>query len=60
MLRILSIYIVSYYIKAYENYLSDMMKQSLLEQLRMQSTFIAIQWRNDILDYFVSFMIMNR
>ncbi len=44
----------SYKIKAYENYLSDMMKQSLLEQLRIQSTFMAIQWRNDILDYFVS------
>jgi hypothetical protein len=29
------------------------MKQTLLEQLRIQSTFIAIQWRNDILDYFV-------
>jgi hypothetical protein len=31
-----------------------MMKQVLLEQFRIQSTFITIQWRNDILDYFVS------
>lgn len=30
------------------------MKQSLLEQLRSQSTFLAMQWRSDILDYFVS------
>ena len=40
--------------KAYENYLSDMMKQSLFDQLRIQSTFSAIQWRNDILNYFVN------
>jgi len=44
--------------KAYENYLSDMMKQTLLEQLRMQRTFIAIQWRNDILNYFVKFLLL--
>ena len=30
------------------------MKQSLLEQLRSKSTFLAMQWRSDILDYFVS------
>ncbi|CAF4564540.1 unnamed protein product [Rotaria sp. Silwood1] len=38
-------------IRAYENYLSDMMKKSLLEQFRMQSIFSSIQWRNDILDF---------
>lgn len=30
------------------------MKQSLLEQLQSQSTYLAMQWRNDIFDYFVS------
>ncbi|CAF3437861.1 unnamed protein product [Rotaria socialis] len=38
-------------IKTYGNYLSDIMKQSLLEQFRMQSIFSGIQWRNDILNY---------
>ncbi|CAF2857682.1 unnamed protein product [Rotaria sp. Silwood2] len=38
-------------IRAYENYLSDIMKKSLLEQFRVQSIFSSIQWRNDILDY---------
>lgn len=46
-------------IKAYENYLSDMMKQALLDQLRIQSTFAAIQWRKDILEYFVSYYFLN-
>ncbi|CAF1189848.1 unnamed protein product [Adineta steineri] len=40
-------------IKAYENYLSDMMKQLLFEQLRIQSTFNSIQWKDDILNYFL-------
>ena len=30
------------------------MKRSLYEQLRIQKTFLTIQWRNDILNYFVS------
>ncbi|CAF1054959.1 unnamed protein product [Rotaria sordida] len=38
-------------IRAYENYLSDIMKKSLLEQFRIQSIFSSIQWRNDILNY---------
>ncbi|UJR26754.1 hypothetical protein I4U23_008069 [Adineta vaga] len=40
-------------IRAYDNSLSDMMKQSLLEQLRAQSTFIALHWRDDIFEYFL-------
>lgn len=40
--------------KAYESYLSEIMKQSLLEQFRLQPTFNSILWRNDIFDYFVS------
>ncbi|CAF1231595.1 unnamed protein product [Rotaria magnacalcarata] len=40
-------------IKAYGNYLSDIMKQSLLEQFRIQSIFNSIQWRTDILNYIV-------
>ncbi|CAF3243817.1 unnamed protein product [Rotaria socialis] len=40
-------------IKTYGNYLSDIMKQSLLEQFRMQSIFSGIRWRNDILNYIV-------
>ncbi|CAF1300649.1 unnamed protein product [Adineta steineri] len=40
-------------IKAYENYLSDMMKQLLFEQLRLQSTFSSIQWKDNILNYFL-------
>jgi len=29
------------------------MKRLLLEQLRSQSNFVSIQWRNDIFEYFV-------
>ena len=46
-------YVLSQSSKAYASYSSDMMKRSLLEQLRARSTFAAIQWRVDILDYFV-------
>ena len=36
-----------------------MMKQSLLEQLRSQSTFVAMQWRTDIFDYFVCLIFIS-
>ncbi|CAF0732606.1 unnamed protein product [Adineta ricciae] len=40
-------------IQVYTNYLSDIMKQSLLEQLRTKSTFTVLYWRNDIVEYFL-------
>jgi hypothetical protein len=39
--------------QAYINYLSDTMKQSLLDHFRLQSIFLAMQWRHDIVNYFV-------
>ncbi|CAF0732703.1 unnamed protein product [Adineta ricciae] len=40
-------------LQVYTNYLSDILKQSLLEQLRAQSTFAVLYWRNDIIEYFL-------
>ena len=33
--------------------MTDMFKHALLLQLREQQTFVVMQWRQDLLDYFV-------